>query len=329
MHKFVLALTVALAAASAGAIPLTVPGPPPAAPPALTLVISVDGLTRSTFDRFRPAFTGGFARLATGVNATLEAGEGPLLGASPGLSALVESGRPASRSLQVAGSTASLATLGDPAADQVWLFDGRGFQQRTTAPQAAIANAANAAIARAIDTDEPSLIAPGACAAPPLATGGHRFARAAGDVAAFRASPQMNGTVLVFGAALARDLRLGRSSTTADILELGLTATAAVAAAHGADSQEMCLSLISLDRDLGDLFTHLDRSNLDYAVVLAGNADGPAPLLMWRKGWQSSTIPAPVQRSALAPTLARMLGAPPRDSGPCISGLPGVICPTL
>ena len=203
--------------------------------------------------------------------------------------------------LVVAGSGASLAALGDPQADQRWLFRGRGFEQHSAAPALPVAAAANATIARAIDTAQRPLVAPPSCAAPPFTPSDRRFVRPAGDLGAFVASPQMDGSTLAFAAAMARDLGLGSSSRTADVVSIGLGATAAVAAAHGEDSQDLCLSLLSLDRDLGDYFAFLDRSSLNYAVVLAGSGSGTAPLLFWRKGWAATTAAAPATAAELAP----------------------------
>ena len=53
--------------------------PAPAAPPALTVVIAVDGLSSTLFDRYRSGFSGGFARLGGGARFSLEGG-GELVG---------------------------------------------------------------------------------------------------------------------------------------------------------------------------------------------------------------------------------------------------------
>lgn len=321
MSMRILTAALVLLSAPALATPPVMTPPPPAAPPALTLVIAVDGLSNSVFDRFRSGFTGGFARLGGGARFSLEGGGG-LIG---GLSQAVKAGRPGSQTLVVAASPA----LADGAADQSWRFASGRFDKAGPGAAPAIAAEANAAIGQAIATSQQALDAPPECAAPPLATGGRKFARAGGDLAAYMASPQMDGGTLAVALALARDLGLGSTSTRADVVAIGLGATAAVAAAHGAVSQEACLSLFSLDRDLGDAFAYLDRSGVDYAVVLAGVSTAPAPLLFWRKGWVSPPTGGPARRVDIVPTIAAMVGAGPvsAGAGSCLSGMPGIICP--
>jgi hypothetical protein len=294
--------------------------PAPAPPPALTVVIAVDGLSNSLFDRFRPGFAGGFARIASGARFSLE-GPGALLG---GVSEAVEQGRPGSRTLVVSATP----DLADPSAEQSWAFAAGRFDKSGPGTAPAIAAQANAAIAQAIATAQTALEAPADCPAPPLASGGGRFARAGGDLTAYAASPEKDGGTLAFALALARDLGLGSTSTRADVVAIGLSATAAVAAAHGPASQEMCLNLISLDRDLGDAFAYLDRSGTDYAVVLAGVSADRAPLIFWRKGWATPATGGPARRADIVPTIAAMAGAGPvsASAGTCLSGMPGIVC---
>ena len=61
-----LAATAALFATAATAIP-PLPGPPPPQPPKLLVVIAVDQFSANLFDEYRPQFTGGLARLASGT----------------------------------------------------------------------------------------------------------------------------------------------------------------------------------------------------------------------------------------------------------------------
>lgn len=328
MPRLIIAGLLALASSAFATPPIMTP-PPPAAPPALTLVIAVDGLSSELFDRYRPQFGGGLARIAGGARFELAPGSESLLGGSRSLASIVKQGRPGSQTLVVAGSGSAATTIADAAADQSWLFSGNRFALHGRGEAPTIATQANATIASAIATAEPALEPPPACAAPPLSTGGKRFARAAGDAAAYQASPQMDGGTLAFALALARDRGLGSTSARADVVAIGLGATAAVAAAYGPSSQEMCLNLLSLDRDLGDAFAYLDRAGVDYAVVLAGTSAAPSPLLWWRKGWVPPATGGPARRIDVAPTIAAMVGAAavPAGIGTCLSGMPGIICP--
>jgi hypothetical protein len=103
--------------------------------------------------------------------------------------------------------------------------------------------------------------------------GDGRFARAAGDLNAFRASPQLDGAVLALAASLVRELGLGADAAP-DLISIGLAATDYVGHSYGTGGQEMCLQLLSLDRDLGDFFAVLDRWGVDYAVTLTADHGG-------------------------------------------------------
>lgn len=268
--------------------------------------------------------------MAGGARFELAPGSESLLGGSRSLSTILKQGRPGSRTLVVAGSGSAATAIADAAADQSWLFSGSRFALQGAGEAPVIAAQANAAIANAIATAEPALEPPPACAAPPLFTGGKRFARGAGDASAYQASPQMDGGTLAFALALARDMGLGSTGARADVVAIGLAATAAVAAAYGPESQEMCLTLLSLDRDLGDAFDYLDRAGVDYAVVLAGSSAAASPLLWWRKGWVAPPTGGPARRIDVAPTIAAMAGASIAAStalGACLSGMPGIVCP--
>jgi Uncharacterized proteins of the AP superfamily len=74
-------------------------------------------------------------------------------------------------------------------------------------------------------------------------------------------------------AALVRELGLGRGPST-DLLAVGLAATDYVGHSYGTEGQEMCLQLLSLDRDLGDFFARLDSWGVDYAVALTADHGG-------------------------------------------------------
>ena len=71
MRKSLLAAALFLAASAASAIPPLppppAPQPPTAAPPRLLIAISVDQFSADLFDEYRPQFTGGLARIASGT----------------------------------------------------------------------------------------------------------------------------------------------------------------------------------------------------------------------------------------------------------------------
>src|SRR5205085_7083593 len=103
--------------------------------------------------------------------------------------------------------------------------------------------------------------------------GGGRLARAAGDSAGFRASPDFDGTVLAAAAGLIQELYLG-AHPSPDLISIGLAATDYVGHTYGTGGQEMCLQLLSLDRDLGDFLALLDRWKVNYAIALTADHGG-------------------------------------------------------
>jgi hypothetical protein len=108
---------------------------------------------------------------------------------------------------------------------------------------------------------------------PAFAVGDGRFARAAGDVRAFRASPEFDEAVLALGAGLATDMKLGQGPHT-DLLILGASATDYVGHSLGTEGSEMCVQLLALDQAIGKLFAVLDKTGVDYAAVLTADHGG-------------------------------------------------------
>ena len=103
--------------------------------------------------------------------------------------------------------------------------------------------------------------------------GGGRLARAAGDEAAFRASPELDGDTLALAAGLVDEMQLGRGPTP-DVLAISLSATDYVGHTFGTEGQEMCLQLLDLDREIGDFLALLDARGIDYAVALTADHGG-------------------------------------------------------
>ena len=67
MRNLIVAAAAALLASQSLAIPPLPPPPSPAAPPKLLIVVSVDQFSADLWDEYRPQFTGGLARLASGA----------------------------------------------------------------------------------------------------------------------------------------------------------------------------------------------------------------------------------------------------------------------
>jgi predicted AlkP superfamily pyrophosphatase or phosphodiesterase len=149
------------------------------------------------------------------------------------------------------------------------------------------------------------------------AVGANRFARDAGDSRAFRASPELDGTTLAFAGALRSELKRGERPST-DLLIIGAAATDYVGHTFGTQGAEMCLQLLSLDRDLGDFFSLLDRTGIDYMVTLTSDHGG---LDLPERDRQNAASGALRVDPALAATaMGKAIGSRLGLSGPVLFG---------
>ena len=103
--------------------------------------------------------------------------------------------------------------------------------------------------------------------------GNGRFARAAGDFKAFRASPEQDAFTLVLAAAAIESMGLGKQAQT-DIISIGLSATDYIGHTYGTEGTESCIQMDRLDRELGAFFDRLDKDGIDYMVVLTADHGG-------------------------------------------------------
>jgi hypothetical protein len=199
----------------------------------------------------------------------------------PTLGDLLKQRSPASRIVAVAGKDRSALMMSGRSANQLWYWDGKAFATDLNAPAPQSVAQVNAVVGQMIARPFAALVPPPLCSAkaqvipvPDHApVGAGTFARAAGDAKAFRASPESDAAVLALSAALVRELGLGRGATP-DVLAIGLSATDYVGHTYGTGGQEMCLQLLSLDRDLGDFLGRLDSWGLDYEVVVTADHGG-------------------------------------------------------
>jgi arylsulfatase A-like enzyme len=127
----------------------------------------------------------------------------------------------------------------------------------------------------------------------------------------------MDAATLALAAGLIQELRLGADASP-DVLSIGLSATDYVGHAFGTGGQEMCLQLLSVDRDLGDFLRLLDRQRLDYAVVLTSDHGQPdIPERLRLKGIaQAARADAALSSGALGKALGAKLGL----AGPVLLG---------
>lgn len=201
----------------------------------------------------------------------------------PTLGELMKVRWPGSRNVAVSGKDRAAVMMTGRHADQRWYWDGKTFStdlQGAAVPQ--IVPKLRAAVAAALAQPRPPLEAPAFCQAKarvvPIEGGGKpvgsgQLARAAGDLNAFRASPEIDGDTLALAAGLVDELQLGRRADP-DLLAISLSATDYVGHTYGTEGEEMCLQLLELDREIGDFLGLLDGRGLDYAVVLTADHGG-------------------------------------------------------
>lgn len=225
---------------------------------------------------------------------------------------------PRSRTVAVGGKDRAAVMMGGQAPDQSWSWSDGRFVSGGASP-APVAERVNQAIAAAIARPRPPLVPPGFCAdrdrAIPLGGGNNvgtfRFARAAGDAAAFGQSPEVDAATLTMAAALAQQLQLGRGPAP-DLLAIGLAATDFIGHRYGSGGVEMCLQLMSLDSDLGGFLRLLDGMGLDYLVVLTADHGGlDIPERQRLQGTAGAVRLDPtLTRDRIGDEVARQLGLP-------------------
>ena len=202
---------------------------------------------------------------------------------APTLGELMKQRWPGSRNVAVAGKDRAAVMMSGHTADQRWYWDGKTFStdlQGVSIPQ--VVPKFRAALATAFAQPRPPLEPPPYCQAKarvvPIEGGGKpvgsgQLGRAAGDLNAFRASPEIDGDTLALAAGLVDEMQLGRRADP-DLLTISLSATDYVGHTYGTEGEEMCLQLLELDREIGDFLQLLDNRGLNYAVVLTADHGG-------------------------------------------------------
>ncbi|PAX08756.1 alkaline phosphatase family protein [Sphingomonas lenta] len=195
----------------------------------------------------------------------------------PTLGDLMKTRDPRSRVVSVAGKDRAALMMGGRRTDEIWFWKNDRFetvQGRLTPP---VVERAQAAVADLIARPQAALPLPTHCR--PLdrairigeqTLGRGRFERKAGDARAFRASPAADAAMLSLAAGFAQELNLGRGPAT-DLLIVGASATDYVGHSFGTQGTEMCIQMAELDRALGSFFDVLDRTGVDYQVVLTAD----------------------------------------------------------
>jgi predicted AlkP superfamily pyrophosphatase or phosphodiesterase len=195
----------------------------------------------------------------------------------PTLGERMKAANPAARVVSVAGKDRAAIMMGGHKVDQLWFWDGKAFVSYAGRPTPATLERANTQVAALIAKPQGALPLPGWCApldrpiqAGSVTVGAGRFARAAGDAKAFRASPALDTAVLGIAFGLAQEMKLGMGPTI-DMLAIGLSATDYIGHANGNEGAEMCIQMNELDLALGAFFDALDGLGVDYEVVLTAD----------------------------------------------------------
>lgn len=199
----------------------------------------------------------------------------------PTLGGRMKAVNPASRVISVAGKDRSAIMMGGKALDQVWWWGGDRFVSYRGIEPTPLVAGVNAGVAKMLAEDRPAMELPANCAssnyavevAPGVTVGTGRFARKAGDTRIFRASPEFDAATLVLAQSLIEDQKLGQGAAT-DIISIGLSATDYIGHSLGTQGAEMCLQLMTLDRELEAFLERLDKTGVDYLVTLTADHGG-------------------------------------------------------
>ncbi|MEI9928320.1 MAG: alkaline phosphatase family protein [Sphingomonas sp.] len=197
----------------------------------------------------------------------------------------MKAANPASRVVSVAGKDRAAIMMGGHRIDELWYWWDKSKQfvsyPGRTAPAPAAVAKINASLTQRLAEAQTPLDLPAFCKprdrAIPVGggktVGDGRFARDAGAVGKFKASPEFDDSIVALAAGLVTELKLGQGSAT-DLIAIGASATDYVGHAYGTEGTEMCLQLFALDETLGRLFAVLDSTGVDYEVVLTADHGG-------------------------------------------------------
>lgn len=199
----------------------------------------------------------------------------------PTLGGRMKAANPATKVISVAGKDRAAVMMGGPLVDQIWWWNGKDYVSYRGTPITPLVASVNAAVARRLGEAQPAMPLPAICQAhnypvevtDKVTVGTGQFARAAGDAGAFRASPELDAATLVLAESLIENQKLGQGPAS-DLISIGLSATDYVGHSFGTEGAEMCLQLMSLDRELGAFFDRLDKTDIDYLVVLTADHGG-------------------------------------------------------
>ncbi len=242
----------------------------------------------------------------------------------PTLGERMKAADPASRVVAVAGKDRAAIMMAGRRADEIWWWNGKTYATYADRAEPGAVTRGKAAVAALIARPQEALPLPGWCASSdrPITVGAQtlgqgRFAREAGDAAAFRASPVSDAAVLGIAAGLIQDMQLGKRAAP-DLIAVGLSATDYIGHATGTQGAEMCIQMAELDRALGDFFAVLDGYAIDYQVMLT--ADHGAHDMTERHTQRAMPMAAHVAPELQAKRIGAAIGQALGVAGPVLLG---------
>ncbi|MFL0414922.1 alkaline phosphatase family protein [Sphingomonas sp. 179-I 2A4 NHS] len=245
----------------------------------------------------------------------------------PTLGEMMKAANPASRVVAVAGKDRAAIMMGGHKVDELWFWGGKDFVSYAGRPVPGAVQRGRDAVAKLIASPQEPLPVPGFCRPlmQPIDIGGQvmgngRFARAAGDTRAFRASPALDGAVFAIAAGLIQDMKLGQG-TAPDLIAIGASATDYVGHGYGPGGGEMCLQMAELDRTIGGFLATLDSWGIDYEVVLTADHGGhdTTERQQQRAMPMESRVAADLSVSDIGAAIGKQLGI----AGPVLLGSEG------
>lgn len=188
---------------------------------------------------------------------------------------------PRSRVVSVSGKDRAAVMMGGHDTDQIWYWGGSSFvtfDSRKDRPVPATIAPINARAAADLAVETTTAL-PDVCRSRSMGVpSGDRLLgviqpRAAGDVAAFRASPEFDDLTTDAAIGLIQEMKLGRGPAP-DLLAIGLSATDYTGHRYGTEGAEMCAQMMDLDRNIGRILSALDATGVSYVVVLTADHGG-------------------------------------------------------
>jgi predicted AlkP superfamily pyrophosphatase or phosphodiesterase len=247
----------------------------------------------------------------------------------PTLGERMKTANPASRVVSVAGKDRAAVMMGGHKVDELWWWDGKTYVTYAGRPVPPVVQRTRGAVAALVARPQEPLALPGWCKGldRPITVGNYtvgqgRFARPAGDLKAFRASPASDAAVLAMAAGLIQEMKLGAGAAP-DLIAIGLSATDYIGHSFGTQGTEMCIQQAELDQAIGGFLDVLDATGVDYQLVLT--ADHGAHDMTERQIERAMPMESHIDPQVNAKQVGAAIGRDLGIAGPVLLGSEGDI----